>query len=174
MTQPSQSRCPNCGGELYAISEEQLQCLYCTSKFENNAFQKRIATLQEFLDQTKIETVNNQRRNLYGAVHAQYINDDDVRLYATEIKKLLPDDFQANFYLDALSGDPKKTARLIREINAAEHYELLPPVIHFLIVSLESEYHLALSDLIERAYKRRNLELYSRFVTELEAEAEKV
>lgn len=174
MTQLSQSRCPNCGGELYAISEEQLQCLYCASKFENNAFQKKIATLQEFLDQTKIETVNNQRRNLYDAVRAKYISKNEVHQYATEIKKLLPDDFQANFYLEALSGDVKRINELIREINVEENYELLQPIVYFLVASLESEFLLELNLLIERAYKKRDPALYSRCATKISEEAEKV
>ena len=174
MTNFTQYSCPNCGGELHFIGEGIWRCLYCGSEFTARSAEKNMESLSAYLDQAKIQYINDQRRNLYGAVHAKYINDDDVRLYATEIKELLPDDFQANFYLEALSGDPKKTARLIREINAAEHYELLPPIIHFLTVSLESEYHLALSDLIERAYKRHDLTLFSRFATALEAEAEKV
>ncbi len=168
-----QYRCPNCGGELTRISEDRLQCPWCDSIFEEYAFQKKILTLTEFLDQSKRDYVHNQRRNLYEAVYARYISKNNVSQYATEIKKLLPDDFQANFYLEALSGDVKKINQLIREIDAEENYELLAPIVHFLIASLESEYLLELNMLIERAYKGHDLALYSRFATALSAEAEK-
>ena len=174
MTQFSQSRCPNCGGDLRVISDETLQCLYCSSHFDNHAFRRKFDTLQEFLDQTKIEAVNNQRRNLYDAIREKYISQNAVYQYATEIKKLLPDDFQANFYLKALSGDAKRINELIREIDVEENYELLSPVIYFLITSLQSEFLLELNLLIERAYKRRDPVLYSKYATKLSEEAEKV
>ena len=173
MTQISQS-CPNCGGDLKAVSDELLHCPYCESDFENHSSRRRSDILQKFLDQTKIEYVNNQRRNLYDAVCAKYISKNEVQQYATEIKKLLPDDFQANFYLEALSGDSKKINALIREIDVEENYELLQPVIYFLVASLQGEFLLELNLLIERAYKKRDLSLYSRYATKLSEEAAKV
>ena len=174
MTELSQFNCPNCGGELRAVSEELLQCPHCDSTFENRSIQQESSALREILDQTKIEYIYNQRRNLYNAVRAKYISKNDVHQYATEIKKYLPDDFQANFYLEVLSGDAKKINELIRNIDTDEHHELLAPVIHFLITSLETEYLLELNLLIERTYKKRDLRLYSLFTTELSKEAEKV
>ena len=85
MTQISQS-CPNCGGDLKAVSGELLHCPYCESDFENHSSRRRSDILHEFLDQTKIEYVNNQRRNLYNAVCAKYISKNEVHQYATEIK----------------------------------------------------------------------------------------
>ena len=174
MIEACQFNCPNCGGDLIKETEERLRCRYCSSDFENNAFQRKIRTLQEFLDKTKLETINNQRRNLYDAVCAKYISKNEVHHYATEIKQLLPDDFQANFYLEALSGDVKKINNLIREINVEENYEILPPIIHFLIASLENEFLLELNLLVERAYKKRDLNLYSYYSTKISEEATKV
>ena len=173
MTQIRQS-CPNCGGELSVVSEELLRCPYCESDFENHSFRRKFDILQEFLDQTKIEAVNNQRRNLYDAIQAKYISKNDVRLYATEIKKYLPDDFQANFYLEALSGDVKKINELIRGIDVEENYEFLQPIVRFLTASLQSEFLLELNLLIERAYQKRDPALYSKYATQISAEAEKV
>ena len=173
MTQIRQS-CPNCGGELSVVSEELLRCPYCESDFENHSFRRKFDILQEFLDQAKIEAVNNQRRNLYDAIQAKYISKNDVRLYATEIKKYLPDDFQANFYLEALSGDVKKINELIRGIDVEENYEFLQPIVRFLTASLQSEFLLELNLLIERAYQKRDPALYSKYATQISAEAEKV
>ncbi len=174
MTELIQYDCPNCGGFLEAVDADTLQCPYCESVFETPSVQQKTESLQASFDQERINYVNNQRRNLYDAVCAKHISKTEVQRYATEIKKLLPDDFQANFYLDVISGDAKKINRLIRKINTDENYELLPPIIHFLIASLETEYLLELNLLIERAYKKRDLQLYSRFATELSEEAEKV
>ncbi len=175
MTEFMQHNCPNCGGALMTENEELLRCLYCDSAFENDSFQRKLGTLREFLDLTNMAAVNNQRKNLYDAVvRAKHISRNEVEKYATEIKKLIPDDFQANFYLEALSGDVKKINDLIRGIDAEAHYDLLPPIIHFLITSLRSEFLLELNLLIERAYKKRDLTLYSRYATKLSEEAEKV
>ena len=166
--------CPNCGGELKQSDTGSWSCKYCRCEFEDYSIRRKIQTMQEFLDQTKMDFVNNQRRNLYDAVCAKYISENDVRQYATEIKKYLPDDFQANFYLDVLSDDVKAVAKRIRDIDAKEHYDLLLPIVRFLIASVEAEYLLELNDLIERAYKKRDPALYSRLATELSVEAEKV
>ena len=174
MSEAVQRHCPNCGGALTEISEERLQCKYCGSIFENQSFKRRAESLKALLDEAKLEYVNNQRRNLYDAVHAKFISSTEVRQYATEIKKHLPDDFQANFYLQALSGDAKEINRIIRRIDVDADYDSLPAVIRFLIASLQVEYLLELNHLIERAYKHRDLTLYSRYATEISEEAEKV
>ena len=132
--------CPNCGGPLTGLDSEWLDCKYCGSKFENLAFQRHVKNMQDVLDQAKFEIINNQRRNLYDAVHAKYISTAEIRQYATEIKKYLPDDFQANFYLKAISGDAKEINKAIREIDADENYDSLSPIIHFLTSSLQIEY----------------------------------
>ena len=174
MSEAVQHRCPNCGGSIADISEERLKCKYCGSTFENQSFKRHTESLKTLLDMAKLEYVNNQRRNLYDAVHAKYISAAEVRQYAIEIKKLLPDDFQANFYLLALSSDVKEINRAIRRIQVDDNYDSLPAVIHFLIASLQVEYLLELNNLIERAYKKRDLQLYARFATEISEEAEKV
>ena len=173
MTQISQS-CPNCGGDLKAVSGELLHCPYCESDFESRSFRRRFDKLHKGLDQTKIEYVNTKRRNLYDAVSAKYISKNEVCQYATEIKKLLPNDFQANFYLEAISGDSQKINSLIRKINVKENYELLQPVIYFLVASLQGEFLLELNLLIERAYKTRDLSLYCRYTTKLSETSENI
>lgn len=174
MSDSIQHRCPNCGGALTVVDNDSMKCKYCGSSFENRSMERHIKGLQEILDQAKIDYINNQRRNLYDAVHAKYISMSEVRQYATEIKKHLPDDFQANFYLQVISGDVKEINRAIRRIDVDEHYDSLAAIIHFLIASLQIEYLLELNHLVERAYKKRDLTLFSRYATEISEEAEKV
>ena len=174
MSEITQHHCLNCGGTLTDVGGDTLKCKYCGSTFENRSLERKLQSMQELLDQAKLEYVNNQRRNLYDAVHAKYVSMAEVRQYATEIKKHLPDDFQANFYLQTLSGDAKEINRIIRRIDVDANYDSLPAVIHFLIASLQIEYLLELNNLIERAYKKRDLPLFSRYATEISEEAEKV
>ena len=174
MSEITQHHCLNCGGTLTDVGGDTLKCKYCGSTFENRSLERKLQSMQELLDQAKLEYVNNQRRNLYDAVHAKYVSMSEVRQYATEIKKHLPDDFQANFYLQTLSGDAKEINRIIRRIDVDANYDSLPAVIHFLIASLQIEYLLELNNLIERAYKKRDLPLFSRYATEISEEAEKV
>jgi len=170
----TQYYCQTCGGILKSIGENSLKCTFCGNIYEKDSFQEKARTLRDILDQSKIEHVSNQRRNLYNAICAKYISKAEVQRYATEIKMYLPNDFQANFYLDAISGDAKKINELIRGIDTDECYELLSPIIRFLTASLESEFVLELGNLIERAYQRRDPELYSRLFTAMSKEAEKV
>ena len=148
----TQYYCQTCGGILKSIGENSLKCTFCGNIYEKDSFQEKARTLRDILDQSKIEHVSNQRRNLYNAICAKYISKAEVQRYATEIKMYLPNDFQANFYLDAISGDAKKINELIRGIDTDECYELLSPIIRFLTASLESEFVLELGNLIERAY----------------------
>ncbi|MBQ2988280.1 MAG: leucine-rich repeat protein [Clostridia bacterium] len=174
MTESIQYSCPNCGGILESIGRHLLRCPYCGSDFERPSVEKKTESLQALFDREKIKYVNNQRRNLYDAVCAPHISKIEVERYATEIKKLLPDDFQANFYLDAISGNIGRINQIIRGIDVNENYDLLPPIISFLIASLEIEYLLELNLLVERAYQNRDPETYSRLMTKIEAEANKV
>jgi len=174
MSNKAQQFCLNCGGVLTGIDSEWLTCEYCDSKFENQSFQRRLQNMQELLNEINLEYVNNQRRNLYDAIHAKYISTTEVRQYATEIKKHLPNDFQANFYLQATSEDVKEINAAIRGINVDANYDSLPPIIHFLISSLQTEYLLELNNLVERAYKKRDLKLFSHYATQISEEAEKV
>lgn len=174
MSEITQHHCLNCGGTLTDVGGDTLKCKYCGSTFENRSLERKLQSMQELLDQAKWEYVNNQRRNLYDAVHAKYVSMSEVRQYATEIKKYLPNDFQANFYLQAISGDAKEINDAIRAIDEDTNYDSLPAVIHFLIASLQVEYLLELNNLVERAYKKRDLPLFSHFATEISQEAEKV
>ena len=54
MINSEQSICPICGGELVAVSEEVLKCRHCASTFRDQSLQRKLKSIQEFLDQAKI------------------------------------------------------------------------------------------------------------------------
>ena len=90
------------------------------------------------------------------------------------IKKILPNDFLANFYEVATGNNLKALTKSIREINVEENYASIDSIVSFLIRSLQAEYLLELNNLIERAYKSRDLVKFERFSTLVSEESSKV
>lgn len=166
--------CRNCGGDLVKNEEGQYKCRYCGSVYTEESVVKHVDALRALFDEIKLEAVANARKNLYDAVNAEYISNSHVHECCFEIKKLLPDDFQANFYETAIGDNVRKIAKAIRKINVNEHSDCVETMIKFLISSLQSEYILETGDLIERAYKGTDLTKYEKYSTELSREAEKL
>ena len=166
-------RCIRCGGELQKL-ESRWKCPYCGSKYDDKSTQKHTQTLKELFDETKLEIVNNQRRLLYDAIHAEHISSDEVKSACQEIKKYLPDDFQANFFYKACTQSDKEIKKLISQIDIVENYEVMESVVGFLIRSLSTEFILSVRLLIEKTYKENDLALFEKYSTLAETEAEKV
>ncbi len=130
--------------------------------------------MQQLFDESKREIANNLRRNLYNAINAEYISSTEIQDICAELKKYLPDDFMANFYSVASGTNIGRIARFIRNLSVEENYEYIGDAITFLIRSLQPEFLLELNDLVERAYKYRDLTLYEKYATDISREAEKV
>ena len=128
----------------------------------------------ELFDAAKQETINNLRRNLYDATHAEYISVTDVHDACRAIKQYLPDDFQANFYETAVGNNVKQIAKAIRRIDVEKNIDDIDGIIQFLIGSLESEYHLEVSNLIAKAYETRDPLKFEYYNTLISTEAIKV
>lgn len=166
--------CRNCGGELINIDNEHYKCKYCGSIYTRETAEKHTNTLRKLFDDIKLEAISNARKNLYDAVNAEYISNQNVHECCFEIKKLLPDDFQANFYETAIGNNNRKLAKMIRKIDITECFDCIETMIKFLLSSLQSEFVLEMSDLIERAYKNSDLAKYEKYSTALSVEAEKL
>ena len=160
-------RCKRCGGGLERKSGSMWKCQYCGNTYDDESAAKHMKTLKELFDEEKQNIIANLRRNLYDAVSAEYISSEQVLGWCRELKKLLPEDFAANFYEVAASDNVKQITAYIREIDADEYYEDMDIVIEFLIRSLQSEYLLELNNLIDRTYKRRNLSTFEKYATML-------
>lgn len=167
-------RCKRCGGELNEIDGGKMKCPYCACTYDRAVAEKNTRTLHDEFDDIKREVVYNLRRNLYDAVNEEYISSEKVREYAVELKKYIPDDFAACFYEIAVGNNVRQLTKFIRKINVEENYSEIDTVIRFLIKSLQTEYLLELNNLVERAYKQRDLALFEKYSTEISLEAEKV
>ena len=167
-------RCTRCGGELSKGTEAEWKCDYCGMTYYYESARQNTEKLKELLSEEKREMIFKIRRNLYDSVTAEYISSEQVIHWCRELKKLLPDDFMAEFYEIAASDNAKKINAYIREIDVEKHYGDMDIVIEFLIRSLQSEYLLEVNHLIERTYKRKDLSLFEKYATALSVEAQKV
>ena len=165
--------CECCGGNVEKFGDKYI-CEYCENTYSVEKFENYAEKISQLFDEFKLEMIANARKNLYKAITAPYISSEEVYSCCVEIKKYLPDDFQANFYEAAVNSAPARVAKLIYEIDVQEHYENLDLILNFLIASLRIEWVTALAMLIERAYKAVDLRKYGKYASMLEEETEKL
>ncbi len=170
----TEHRCGRCGAELEQQSDTRWKCKYCGCTYDDSAAVRNTKNMREMFDDVKMELVNNCRRNLFDAVNAEYISTADVKNACAELKKYLPDDFRANFYEIAVSHNERKLTSAIRKIDIEENYEDIEYIVRFLIKSLQTGFLLELNNLIERAFKNKDLRLFEKYATEISVQAEKV
>ena len=165
--------CENCGGSLNQTDSGHYACEYCGVVYSVERVENYLEKVNSLFDDMKLELISNARKNLYNAVTAQYISNEEVHECCAEVKKYLPDDFAANFYDTFVSKTSSDIAKLIRQIDVKEQYDNLEPLLNFLIRSLESDFINDTAFLIERAYKNTDLTKYSKYSTLLSEEAVK-
>ncbi len=166
--------CRRCGGALLQKGEAQLKCKYCGSTYDMDSVLEDTKKMHDMFDTPQRETVNNLIKNLYDAVNAEYVSSEDVKNACLELKKHIPDDFRANFYLTVIGNNIKDINAAIRAVDVNRYYDDIEAMVKFLIKSLETEFLLELNNLIERAYKNRNIMLYGKYATEISQQADKV
>ena len=172
-----QIMCPNCGAKrLEKINDTQYYCEYCAETFFAKKIEDYTKELSKLLDMTKLEMASTAKQNLYNAVKEEYISKDEVIKWCDEVKKYIPDDFQANFYYALAKESKREVAKMLREIDVKEHFACLEALITVVIKSLEKSYVTPAKDLIERAFKNNsaNLAKYSKYTSWIEDEAEKL
>lgn len=168
-----QNCCQNCGGDLYQVDDVKWKCRFCGDVFCDEDANKQEA-LQALMDATKQEALSNLRKNLYNAVNAQYLSNTEICDICNQIKQYVPDDFLANFYSIATGNNVKALTNFIREIDHVANSAFMDHVVTFLIRSFQTEFHLELGNLIEKAYKKNDLFKYEKFSTMMTDEAAKV
>ena len=168
-----QKLCQKCGGDLRKVDDTHYACECCNTTYST----EKIDSYAKKIDDTKRELISNARKNLYNALTVANISAKEVHECCVEIKKYIPDDFQANFYDAFLNSPPREIAKLIRKVDVKENFEHLDIMLTFLIKSLEKEFVLDTQSLIERAYKGEqpnNLAKYREYTTMVANEAEKL
>ena len=170
--------CKTCAGDLEPISASQYKCVCCGNVYTHDDVKKHVETLRSALDDMQLKAERNARRNLYKAVTAKYPSSKEVREWCREIKKYLPDDFQANFYEIANGDNAQLIAKTIRDISNEDiekNAHDMETIIRFLISSMNQVYLADTQHLIERVYKRpkyTDLKKYEHYSTELSKEGE--
>ncbi len=170
--------CKTCAGDLEPISASQYKCVCCGNVYTHDDVKKHVETLRSALDDMQLKAERNARRNLYKAVTDKYPSSKEVREWCKEIKKYLPDDFQANFYETANGDNAQLIAETIRGISDADiekNAHDMETIIRFLISSMNKVYLADTQHLIERVYKRQghtDLGKYEHYSTELSKEGE--
>ena len=124
--------------------------------------------------QEKLDNISNMRKNLYEAIVAEFASNEQIKIRAEKLKDIVPDDFLANFFITAIENDDKAICELIRAVDVEKNYEDIALIITFLIKSLQPSFMLDLCNLIERAYKNTNLEMFEKYSTKFSKEAEKI
>ena len=108
--------CQSCGGTVEKIGEKYV-CQYCRNEYSIEKFENYAEKIRQLFDDFKLEMISNAKKNLYNAITAQYISSEEVHECCTEVKKYLPDDFQANFFDAVVNSTTKNVANLINQID---------------------------------------------------------
>lgn len=167
--------CKVCGESNLKIDGDSCSCNCCGASYLAERAEKYADEVRkifgEALAEQKEEQIANCRRNLWKTARAEHVSSTEVLNYARELKKLLPDDFQANFYEVANSGTPRQINSFINKINVDENGIYVADIADFIIRSLESSNVLPLKDLITRGLKG---DKYTQYMTKVEDEAAKL
>ncbi|MBR3864576.1 MAG: leucine-rich repeat protein [Clostridia bacterium] len=166
--------CKNCGGTLLPMGDDFCRCENCGSTYAQVTAKKQQELLNSFLDKQKQEQLNSLRRHLWQEATAKFIDSDKIVSICLNIKNIYPEDFLANFYEKACNKQGQEAIDFIDSINVKEHYDIIEPIVNFLIKSLKSEYLLCVNNLIERAFKQTDLEKFNKLTTEFAKQAELV
>ena len=170
----TENRCQRCGGLLDKTSDTSWKCKYCGSTYDDTTARENAKKMRELFDEAKRERINNLRRMLYDATTAEFISSTDVKNACVELKKYLPDDFRANFYEIAVGNNERRLTSAIRKIDVEANFDEIGNIVSFLIKSLQPGFVLELNNLVERAYKQKDLPTFERLSTEISIQAEKV
>ena len=166
--------CSRCGGKLVK-SGDLYVCDYCNASFEEKKTVDVTEELNKLLDKEKQERIAFIRRRLWEAIHEKYIDSDHIVSIAREVRNYLPNDFLACFFEKVNScNDKQEIANYLNELDCEGNVDDIDVVLDFIIKSLEEPYILPINNIIEKTYKNRDLELYNKYITYLEEEAEKL
>lgn len=166
--------CKNCGGELEKVEELKYRCPYCGTTYYEEAVQKEEETLASSIDAKAQEIVSNLRQELYKKVNATYNDSAEILRLCREIKIYLPDDFFANFYETANMDNEDEFVKFLEGIDVEECYSEMEAMLNYALKSISPKNMLAICNLIERAYKQKDLSLYNEFRTKYDEQCKNI
>ena len=179
----NQHLCPICGGILKSIGNNEYKCEYCGKgpytyeKVEEDFLESVSAAIDQVFYNIKNEQLANLRHRLYELTKIdKYCNSNAIKNVCEDIKKIVPADFFANFYLVANSGIKTSVNEFIDQIDIEKEYEKLEWAVEFMLRSLQSDNITSMSRLLEKAKlyaEQRNIDdktwikLVNKFETEV-------
>lgn len=171
--------CQKCGSELIRIDDTSYRCRYCNSVFEVDKIQEQIEALSQMFDAQKQENIANIRFDLWRKTHLPYVEREEISRLAKELKSYLPMDFFGNFY-EIASLDQgmqlyrKQLCEFVDAIDVEKNYDDVHIVLDFLIKSLNESTETSVANLIERAYKEKDPDLYYSYSSAFKEESDKL
>jgi uncharacterized Zn finger protein (UPF0148 family) len=180
--------CKKCGGDLERRSENELYCAYCNTTYQDETLKKAYEELQKNLRKTVRGEIDEAlvqqqelrlakaRQNLWEAIKEEHTDSKKILECVHDVKKLMPEDYAANFYELINEEKTKKVVKFIDkvDVDSVEGKLWAEEIILFTIKSLKAEYIIPVKDLIERVYKKTDMERYKEVSTLLDEEAKKV
>ena len=177
--------CQTCGGNLVQIGDI-FECEYCHRQYNDIVIERAYKKLEnslkaKFGDLVHEEIVKNEQEKfrpllsqLWQKSQEKYTDSKAILQICKQIKEIYPDNFIANFYEVANSGSVSQINEFLNGVDVVENSCFVEDIVNFLIKSLEMGNVASLNYLVERAYKNTDMELFERFSTLIETEAQKV
>jgi hypothetical protein len=103
------------------------------------------------LEAYKKQHIDNLRQNLLNAVHEEFLDKEAIKLACRELKKFLPQDFQAEFYEVICGGNVNKINNFILNIDLSQNGGYVKEIVEFMCKILKKEYFTSLQNLLDRA-----------------------
>ena len=166
--------CKICGGKLKKEREGILKCSSCDTEFAENTNKNYAEILNSALNSKTQSELNNYKQNLWAELNKEYLSSEKILYWAGAIKKLMPDDFFAEFCFALCDQNPRVVADFINNIDVTEYKEYLEVIIKVMLKSLKPAHLLSMNNLVERAFKSRDIGKYVKYQKLLNQEAEKV
>ncbi|MBR2337155.1 MAG: TIR domain-containing protein [Clostridia bacterium] len=160
-----QSFCSKCGGQLIQQDENTFKCKFCDSIYREDTLKKEIDALSLLLDEKKREEISNLKRELWKKANEEFLDSKEILRLCQEVKKLVPDDFYANFYEAANSDNEDRLVSMLECMDVIEHYDDIEDVIEYCLKSITPKNMLAICNLIEKAFKQNDLSKYNEYRT---------
>ena len=173
-------RCSVCGSErLEKQNDGTYVCGHCRSRFCENDLEEYKKTIRselrgavtEALVCQRAQDVANIRRNLFEALQEEYTDSYKIIGYCWDLKRLLPNDFQANCFETLNNGRKKEVNAMLKSVDdkgAGRFY--VKDILEFMVKSLTPANLLPLKSLAERALKD---EEKTEYLNKIEEEAGK-
>lgn len=177
--------CQTCGGNLVQIGDI-FECEYCHRQYNDIVIERAYKKLEnslkdKFGDLVHEEIVKNEQEKfrpllaqLWQKSQEKYTDSKAILDICGKIKAIYPDNFLANFYEVANGGTVAQINDFLNGVDVVENSCFIEDIVNFLLKSLEMGNVASLNYIVERAYKNTDMELFEKFSTLIESEAQKV